>query len=397
MTVTDRTTGDLVTPALTPRLRTTARRWLFWVVIGVVALLVAFISLATAGSVGDAEPLDPESPAPGGTMALAEVLRDQGVDVTVARSLDEARGAVDDRAETTLVLYDSALYLDETKLREAVGLADTVILLDPVYSQLKAVAPELAQAGSVSETLDADCSVAAVERAQTVSGSGGGFRVIDDEAQAITCLGSGDGVYSLVELPRDGGRLIALGAVDALTNEIIVEQGNAAFALGLLGQHDNLVWYLPSFDDVEAAESLSDLTPPWVTPVIVLLFITGLAAAIWRGRRFGPLVIENLPVTVRSSETMLGRARLYSRSSSRLRALDSLRIGTIQRLAAACGLPRVATVDEVVAAVAGLTGAQPADIRRLLVDDHPQTDRELIAHSDALLVLEHDVARALRP
>jgi hypothetical protein len=108
-------------------------------------------------------------------------------------------------------------------------------------------------------------------------------------------------------------------------------------------------------------------------------------------------VIENLPVTVRASETMLGRARLYEKSSSRLRALDSLRIGSVQRLAAACGLPRTATVDEVVAAVAAVTRAQPGDIRSLLIDAVPHTDRDLISYSDALLTLERDVARAIRP
>lgn len=384
-------------PSLTPRLRTTARRWAFWVGAGLVALIVALIALASVGSAGDAAPLDPESPAPGGTMALAEVLRDQGVDVSVVRSLDDASDAVTDRATTTLVIYDAALYLDESKLRDAVDLADTVILMDPAFDELQAVAPELAQAGPVEGPIDADCALPPVERAGTVSGDGTGYRVIDEDADAITCLGSGDDVYSVIELRRDGARFIALGAVGALTNEHIIENGNAAFALGLLGEHENLVWYLPSFADIEVEESLADLTPPWVTPVIMLLVLTGIAAAIWRGRRLGPLVIENLPVTVKSSETMLGRARLYSRSSSRLRALDSLRIGSIQRLAALCGLPRVATVDEVVAAVAGLTGAQTADIHRLLVDAQPQTDRDLIAYSDALLTLERDVTRALRP
>jgi hypothetical protein len=134
-----------------------------------------------------------------------------------------------------------------------------------------------------------------------------------------------------------------------------------------------------------------------VLAVVALLIATFVAAAVWRGRRFGALVIENLPVTVKASETMLGRARLYEKSSARLRALDALRIGAIQRLASACGLPRAAGVDEVVAAVASVTGAQVGDIRRLLVDDVPGSDAELVRLSDALLTLERDVATATRP
>jgi hypothetical protein len=107
-------------------------------------------------------------------------------------------------------------------------------------------------------------------------------------------------------------------------------------------------------------------------------------------------VIENLPVIVRASETMLGRARLYEKSSSRLRVADSLRVGAIQRLAVQCGLPRVASVDEVIAVVARIAGAEPGNIRQLLVDTIPHTDRDLMALSDALLALEKDVRRATR-
>ena len=130
---------------------------------------------------------------------------------------------------------------------------------------------------------------------------------------------------------------------------------------------------------------------------LVLLTIVFIVAAVWRGRRLGPLVIENLPVTVKSSETMLGRARLYEKSSARLRALDALRVGTVQRLATACGLPSTATVDDVIASVAVLAGAPPHEIRSLLLDAEPASDAELVEYSDALLRLEHEVAERIRP
>jgi hypothetical protein len=94
---------------------------------------------------------------------------------------------------------------------------------------------------------------------------------------------------------------------------------------------------------------------------------------------------------------MFGRARLYEFGAARLRALDSLRIGTIQRLASSCGLPRLATVDEVVLAVEAVAGMQSGDIRRLLIDGVPANDRELVELSDQLLKLEHAVAAAVRP
>jgi len=344
-------------------------------------------------------PLDASNAAPGGAKAVAEVLRQQGVEVTSTTSLDETRDAITDPSDTTLFLYDDSLYLTASQLREAVSLADTVVIADPTFDELQAVAPELAQAGYVGETVDADCDLPAVQKAGSVSLDGSGYRVVDDGDGVTACLGSGDGVYSLVQLEHGGTRVVVLGATSALTNEHVIEEGNAALALNLLGENGHVVWYLPGFDDVPASEvqDLASLTPAWVTPALALLLLAFLAGAIWRGRRLGPLVIENLPVTVRASETMLGRARLYERSSARLRALDALRIGSVQRLAVLCGLPRTASLDDIVAGVAAATGDDVAGIRRMLVDAVPASDAELVVLSDELLELERDVAAAVRP
>jgi hypothetical protein len=181
-------------------------------------------------------------------------------------------------------------------------------------------------------------------------------------------------------------------------NDTITLEGNAALALNLLGAGGDLIWYLPTLADVARTgpPSLGALTPGWVTPTLVLLVLVSLTAMIWRGRRFGPLVAENLPVTVRAGETMEGRARLYARSSARLRALDALRVGAIQRLAATVGLSRLATLDEVVLAVAATAGRAPSQVRLTLVDAIPATDRDLITLSDQIQDLERATTRTPR-
>jgi hypothetical protein len=203
----------------------------------------------------------------------------------------------------------------------------------------------------------------------------------------------------VVGIDRQGGTATVVGASDALTNGTIAQHGNAAFALTLLGRHPQLVWYLPTSADLltETPPTLGELSPDWVLPAVALVALTALAAAVWRGRRFGPLIVENLPVTVRANETMQGRARLYEKSSARLRAIDALRIGAVERIARACGLPRVATVDDVVLAASAVTGAAETEVRRILVDGRPATDRDLVRLSDELLVLERSVATAVVP
>jgi len=277
--------------------------------------------------------------------------------------------------------------------------AGHVVAVNPTFDQLADLTPDIAQAGAVSGAAEAGCDATVGTRAGSITSDGSGFRYTGDDAGAVTCFAAGDGVYSLVRVQTDGALVSVVGATDALSNEFVADRGNAAFALNLLGERENLVWYIPTAADLASAAppTLGELSPDWVIPGTALALLTALAAAFWRGRRFGPLVVENLPVTVRANETMQGRARLYEKSSARLRALDALRIGAVERLARACGLPRVATVEQVVVGVAAVTRTDPARVRRVLIDDVPTTDRDLVRLSDELLTLERAVATSVTP
>ncbi len=386
-------TGQTV---LTPTLARFARRSLFWIAISVIVLIIAMIGIAVANVGGDTDELAATNPAPNGGQALVEVLRHEGVDVRVVGTLGDAEEAIADPAETTLLLFDRSYFLDASQTREALGLADTVVVLRPTDEALQAISPDLALAGYLSGTLDADCDVPAAEVAENLTADGDGYRILDD-GSAVGCFADDD-VYAMVQASSGGSDYTVLGATTALTNGGILENGNAALALHLLGGSERLVWYIPSGADYETdIATAAQLSPPWVIPVILTLFLVGITAIIWRGRRFGPLIVENLPVTVRASETMNGRARLYERANARLHSLDSLRIGTIARLATLAGLPVLASVDEVIAASAAAAGMDPAAVRTLLVDAHPASDRELVELSDQLLVLEQTVAHRIRP
>jgi CheY-like chemotaxis protein len=379
----------------TPHARQLLRRSLFWIAIVVVALITIGFTLSVTRVLAEQNPLSASSPSPDGAQAIARVLADHGVTVTEANSLVEAKSAVTDAAATTIFFYDYSSILTEHQLPELAGLASNIVLVDPDFAALDALAPEVNQAGPVDGTLSADCDLTAVQKAGSVSGVGSGYR----SSVGTTCLGSGDAVYSLIQLGEPGSLVTVLGTTEALDNEHVADFGNAALALNLLGATENLVWYLPTAADyAEGANvTLADLTPEWVTPIGILAILVAIAAALWKGRRLGALVVENLPVTVRASETMEGRARLYATASARTHALDSLRIGTLQRVGAMLGLPRVATVEEVVVATSEVLGIDARHVRLLLLDAQPRTDHELIQLSDDLLKIERDVARSLRP
>jgi hypothetical protein len=408
MTSTASATAASGATTLTPTIRVATRRALFWIVAAVFLTLIAVITLATTGSSTKGVPFSATNAAPAGSKAIAEVLREQGVDVSVPATLAAAKSALSGStgssgssgsSGSTLFLVDPNGNLDRTQLRALASRAEHVIVLSPTYSQIAALAPEVGLAGVVGRnSLSAGCDLPAAKAAGRVSGAGSGFRVLDKGAHTTACFASGTDTFSVVDISRAAQHITVVGTTDAFDNEHVAQRGNAALALTLLGDKDRLVWYLPTIDDSSASgPTIAELTPAWVGAASALLIVVAIAAAFWRGRRLGPLVIENLPVVVRASETMEGRARLYQKGAARLRALDSLRIGSVSRLATQCGLPRLATVDDVIAAVAAVTARDPAVIRSLLLTTDPRSDRELVRLSDELLDLERDVARDIRP
>ncbi|SDZ41705.1 DUF4350 domain-containing protein [Herbiconiux ginsengi] len=389
----------------TPRLRTTFRRRLFWIVVPIVAMLVAIATvLLTASGTPDVDRYSIGNAGPSGSRAVAEVLRGQGVDVVAAGSFAEARAAAGD--DSTVLFTDPYGFLDAERLDAVAGLGTDLVLVEPGTDELDALAPGVANAGAAEQAdsvaAGTGCAIPAAQRAGTISQPSWTYRVLEGEDDATTaCFRSYDDAYAVVQEPRvnrgDSSTVTVLGAGDALTNEHVAEEGNAALVLGLLGAHHTLVWYMPGPDDLagdDAAPTVGELTPGWVTPVILLLVLVTVAAGVWRGRRFGAVVVENLPVTVRASETMEGRARLYAKQGAYARALDALRIGTLARLTVLLALPRHATVVEVSRAVAAVTGRTVDEVHDTLVGALPRSEGELLALSDRLLVLEQDVHRA---
>ncbi|MGX5695872.1 DUF4350 domain-containing protein [Agromyces soli] len=377
------------------------RRWRIWIVLGALALVGAVALAAIQGGArSSGQPLGADNAAPAGAKALVEVLRAQGVEVEPVASLDGALHGADDGA--TVLVYDAMGLLDPAGISELAGSAERLVVVAPDFAQLAELDAGVRLAGVASGPLaDPDCVLPSARRAGALSD---GQRLLSLDQGALDtgwsgCFPDEGGGFALVTGPSDGGRITLVGATTAFANETVDEAGNAALALGLTGERERLVWYLPGFDDLdpESAPSMGELTPGWVGPAVVLSIVVAVVAGVWRGRRFGPLVVEDLPVEVPASETREGRARLYARSSVRTHSIDQLRIGAVTRIGAVLRLPRAASVSEVVVAASAATARDPRAVAHVLVDALPANDAELVALARALAELEDAVRRSVRP
>ena len=396
-------TAPATAEAITPTLREQLRRRRAWIVIGVVLVVGAIVLLVAQGGLRAPGPvLGPADAAPTGSKALVEVLRAHGVAVTEAPTLDDAVDGA--RRGATVFVYDEFALLDEGRLTELAAASDRLVVAQPAFDALRTLAPGVRLGGVASGAIDdVSCDVGAAERAGELS-DGQRLLTIDEEGADAGWLGcfrddEGDAFAIATGPGPSGGDLAIVAATTVFQNEHVDEAGNAALAIGLLGASDELVWYLPGPADADPADapSLAELTPGWVSPVVVLAIAVVVVAGIWQGRRFGPLVVERLPVQVPAGETSEGRARLYARSAARGHALDQLRIGAVGRIAAVLRLPRSAPVHAVAEAAAQATGRDPAAVVRLLVGAAPTGDRELVDLAVELDRLEHEVAASVRP
>lgn len=381
-----------------------ARQIVVAVALGLVfVLVVAIVYAVTRPPARTSDFLSPTSGSPNGSRALVNVLRDHGVRVEVPATLAEVRALDIDPAQTTLMVFDNYFALGPEQRRELLRLAHRLIIVEPFDDELTDYAPGIVvEYSTFGGTSQADCALTAVEKAESIRAGGYLYNTSESANPVIGCFAdpysdSGE-VYSVVRVSTEGTQVTIVGIGATFTNGEILGAGNAAFALNLLGEDETLIWYLPGLADLESGDvpTLENLTPPWVTPAIVLALLLLFAAAIWRGRRMGQLVTEKLPVIVRANETMEGRARLYERAGARDHALDSLRIGTVARLAVLCGQPKRSTVDDIIDAVVSVTGRPRAEVATLLLEGVPANDAALVKLSDDLLVLEADVRRATR-
>ncbi|MFI7606632.1 DUF4350 domain-containing protein [Micromonospora sp. NPDC049366] len=433
------------------------RRWHRLVIpFGLVATLIV-TSLVTR-AVDRADPgspgyLSPVQTGEHGGSRLAEALRERGV--TVQRETDYTKALLATRAgpATLFVPAPGQLHPDVVGALNGLPANTRLVLVDPSRPVLSRVGLPLTRAErrwaarAVGPQTDGrPCPLPELETVRRAAVER--QRYASDAPTVDLCFSAG------VARLAGSSETVVVGADDPFRNDRIDEHDNRPLAVGLLGVRGRVIWLdlrrpvpgpggntpaeQPGSDgpgdddgagddgrsdggdgtpdaptnadgssgrgdrdrssadrpDRDTPNPLWDAFPLWFWALLTQLVLVLLLAALWRARRLGPPAPEPLPVTVRSAETVLGRAQLYRRAGARGPAARTLRAATLTRVLPRLNLPADAPPDRVAAAVAARTGEGPGPTEELLYGGDPATDQELLDLARALDRITRTVAEA---
>ncbi len=355
---------------------------------GLVLLGALVIAWATSG--GRVGFLDPDAVSPTGSKAVAEVLRDQGVEVIRAAGIAEATQA--GPGDSLLLSFPDLLTVEQARELASTD-ADLIVVGASREDIVSALAPGLSTLpGERPKVRDPSCDLGAAVRAGNALTGGTAYSVAPGTLDAVGCYPVA-GNATVVQITVDGQRIVFLGFSGPLENDLLAQDGNAALALGLLGANPRLVWQMSSPDDfpIEEQATFWELVPVWFIAALLQVAFAVLLIALWRGRRLGPVVVEPLPVVVRAAEAAEGRGRMYQRAGARDLAAERLRSATRDRLGPLVGLSRRADPVSLATAVVSRTGRTGPEVQGLLYGGPPPDDAALVRLADDLDALERQV------
>lgn len=392
------------------------RMWPWLIVVGFVGLValatfVVFVG-ANVDRPGETRALDPGNTRADGTAALAAVLSDRGVPVTVVRGRSALMDADRPDAATTVVVTSSDTMNSTAidRFRERTAGAGRVIFVAPSTLTLETFGLPINSAVGLSATqsVRGACAIPGIATDDTVLRDTIGYESPPGADNTTPCFTS-DGASELIRVAPTAGRpevIVMTGAM--LQNQQITRFDNAGVALRVFGSHERVLWYVPKYTDGAADEPSGDVPdiPAAIGPLVILAGFGLLTLMVWRGRRFGPLVGEPLPAVVKAIETTEARGRLYHRAGAHDRAAAQLRVHTIGSIADRLGLPfdagrvRIDSPDSIAAhpamgaiidATARATGRDPRAVAGLLTGPLPHGPDDLLRFTTDLTILEKEV------
>jgi hypothetical protein len=394
---TDVYTGKAYTTAARPEsVRSRASRGKWWLIgIGLVVALAVLVAVTSKPT--DYRELSIGNSTDNGARAVAQILGDQGVTVRQFDAL--ARVFVADPATTTLVLAN-ADYMTDAQIDSVLDYEGDILFIGASEYMVQSLDAGLDVAYDfLPENVAAECNdpdaVAAEESRLEWTGI-----VAIGATSAELCFGGRSDAHGMAVVETAQGTRTVIANWVVFENGQLENLGNAALALRTAGHHENVAWYLSDGFDTSVLgtpgepiefEAMPDFLPPGFGTALYALGLAALVAALWKGRRFGPLAVEPLPIAVRASEATRGRARLYRRARAYGRATAALRAAAARRMGGRLGVPRATSREGMVSAIERATGQPATEIAKILYGPPPTSEAEMISIVDQLDALEGKV------
>ncbi|WP_296179497.1 DUF4350 domain-containing protein [uncultured Mobiluncus sp.] len=365
--------SSVTPPSATPRISETIFRGR-WIIGGLILLAVfSFLSAVLRVPTDDVN-LSIRNPKGSGAMALAEVLRHEGVLVSEAYSVRD----LESYSSKDTVVITNTNEIDDATLREILHTPTNLLILGTL-AQGKRFDPyvESVPAGSPEE-IRAQCDFPGATAARTISSTRGSLRPLRQPETA--CFPLQDNAFAYVSFKRPEGFRLALLSEDSLArNDTITAAGNAALLLNLLSSSPQVGWVNGTTFQQGSDQNGKDqpLLPDFFLIALVYLFVAAFVFTLAQGRRLGRVVPEELPVVVHGAEAVYGRGRLYEKSGAVAVAAHKAREYTARRLGSALHIPTPTTPPVMVREVSRYTGVDESQVYDLLYGEVPVTARGL--------------------
>ncbi|MDO5034807.1 MAG: DUF4350 domain-containing protein [Actinomycetaceae bacterium] len=379
----------------TPRgmsLKTFNKTWLPWILI---TLIGAFI-LGPIAFPAEREYYrgEPESTAPEGTRAAFQVLKKQGIDTKIAYNANQI-GNLDH--DTTLIVLPAPFLgiLNTEAIEKAAKNAGRVVLIETAQHDLeqlglyptgKTASPKDIKLAEHSNTCEAYTGKA--RRAEST------MRRTNPGGDTLQCFTDETGALLTIWPNRDGTDYVTLEDLSILTNRDITLHDHAALTLTLLGSLPKAVIYYEMPSDeylLPQNQGIWPLLPPWAFWAGITLLLAATALTYAKGRRFGPLASERLPVIINAGETERAGASLAREGKHVQWALTMAQSRARRNLKKALYLPANAAEELLINTLATRTNRPAGELRTLLYNTQIKTETELQQRVEALDNLTQEV------
>ncbi len=370
-----------------PNLSTRSRRTA-WVV--VFALAVVATALIIGAPASSRPPLDPRSTTPDGTKALALLLNGLGAHVDLGRTAPSSTDGV------ALVLQDHLNESDRSRLNAWVNRGGRLVTTDPA-SNLAGVAPDQSTrdrilGGRIPLGLGPKCAIPALSAVGTINPDGD--ILLHAGPNQTGCFPAGSG-FLVVARDQGAGTVVIVGGPAIWENGNLGDADNSVLAASLLAPTPGTnVTFIGQSQFGAGNRGLLSLISPRVKEALWGLLGAFALLVLWKARRLGRPVPEELPVELPGSGLVAATGNLLQESRQRSHAASILRSDLKQLMVDRMGIDPKLSDESAAEVVSARAGIPLERVGAALLGPPPRSDDELVALAVSLEEIRQEVVNA---